>query len=92
MSPPGVERSARLAFDAGSPDEVDSRLSALAELLKGLQVPGLPGVGGHALQRLGPFLESQLPIEAQCPWPRERAGSTGQRKKFGKLLQWLHES
>jgi hypothetical protein len=32
--PPGVERSARLAFTATSAEEADTRLSALAELLK----------------------------------------------------------
>ena len=64
VSPPGVERSARLAFYATSAAEADSRFSALAELLKGLNVPGSPGVGGHPLARLGPFLESQLPVES----------------------------
>jgi len=64
VSPPGVERSARLAFTATSAEEADSRFSALAELLKGLNVPGSPGVDGHALVRLGPFLESKLPPES----------------------------
>jgi hypothetical protein len=67
---PGVERSGRLAFDAASPEEADSCLSALAELLKGLQVPGMPGIDGHPLQRLAPFLEAELPAEAH---PRIRA-------------------
>lgn len=62
--PPGVERSARLAFDASGPDEADTRLSALSELLKGLRVPGVPGIDGHPLARLGPFLESHLPTES----------------------------
>lgn len=61
--PPGVERSARLAFDASTPEEVDSRLSALAELLKNLQVQGVKGKGGHPLERLGAFLETHLPQE-----------------------------
>jgi hypothetical protein len=64
VNPPGVERSARLAFDATSPEEADTRFSALAELLKGLSVPGVAGVGGHPLTRLGPFLESELPVES----------------------------
>ncbi len=64
VRPPGVERSARLAFTATSAEEADSRLSALAELLKGLDVPGKPGVDGHALQRLVPFLREQLPPES----------------------------
>lgn len=63
--PPGVERSARLAFTATSPEEADSRLSALAELLKNLQVEGVQEVkGGHPLERLGPYLFGVLPEEA----------------------------
>lgn len=65
VTPPGVERSARLAFTATSAEEADSRLSALAELLKNLQVEGVKEVkGGHALERLGPYLCSVLPEEA----------------------------
>jgi hypothetical protein len=64
VTPPGVERSARLAFTAASAEEADTRFSALAELLKGLRVPGVAGVGGHPLQRLGPFLEQALPAES----------------------------
>lgn len=61
---PGVERSARLAFDVSTPEEADSALSALAEVLKSLQVPGVAGVSGHPLQRIVPFLENHLPGEA----------------------------
>lgn len=64
--PPGVERSARLAFTATTNEEADSRLSALAELLKNLNVPGTPGVGGHALARLQEFLLANLPVEAHA--------------------------
>ena len=64
LVPPGIERSARLAFDARSPEEADSRLSALAEVLKGMRVPGVSGVGGHALERLRPFLDADLPDES----------------------------
>jgi hypothetical protein len=66
ITPPGVERSARLATDVSTADEVDSCLSALAELLKGMHVPSTPGVGGHPLQRLGPFLRDVLPAEAHA--------------------------
>lgn len=60
--PPGVERSQRLSMPAGGPEEADSRLSALAELLKGLRVPGVPGLDGHPLQRLQRSLKvSYLP-------------------------------
>jgi hypothetical protein len=62
--PPGVERSARLAFTATTSEEADSRLSALAELLKNLDVPGTPGVGGHALERLKAYLLTHLPAES----------------------------
>ena len=62
--PPGVERSARLAFTATTNEEADSRLSALAELLKNLAVPSTPGVGGHALERLKAYLLTHLPAEA----------------------------
>jgi hypothetical protein len=62
--PAGVERSARLAFDATTPEEADSRLSALAELLKNLQVDGTPGIGGGPLGRLVPFLTEKLPAES----------------------------
>jgi hypothetical protein len=62
--PPGIERSARLAFNATSVEEVDSRLSALAEVLKNLRVPGGPGVGGYPLERLGTLLCEELPGEA----------------------------
>ena len=62
--PPGVERSARLAFDVNSPEEADTALSALAEVLKSFQVSGAPGVGGHPLQRIGLFLEAHLTSEA----------------------------
>ncbi len=62
---PGVERSARLAFDVDSPEEADSALSALAEVFKNFQVAGTPGVGGHPLQRMGPFLATHLPPEVR---------------------------
>jgi hypothetical protein len=64
VTPPGVERSARLAFTAASAEEADSRLSALAELLGGLQVPGTAGIGGHPLVRLRALLDAELPDEA----------------------------
>lgn len=61
---PGLERSARLAFDVDSAAEADSALSALAEVLKSLEVPGVNGVGGHPLQRLLPYLREHLSTEA----------------------------
>jgi hypothetical protein len=47
-------RRRAVAAPAAGPEEADSRLSALAELLKGLRVPGVPGLDGHPLQRLAP--------------------------------------
>ena len=64
VTPPGVERSARLAFTATTDEEADSRLSALAELLAGLQVPRTPGARRHALQYLREFLDNDLPPES----------------------------
>lgn len=60
---PGLERSARLTFDVESAAEADSALSALAEVLKSLEVPGVKGVGGHPLQRLLPYLREHLSVE-----------------------------
>lgn len=61
---PGIERSARLASPASSADEADSRLSALAELLKTMRVPDVAQIGGSPLERLIPYLESELPPES----------------------------
>ena len=61
---PGLERSARLAFDVNSAAEADSALSALAEVLKSLEIPGVNGMGGHPLQRLLPYLREHLSTEA----------------------------
>jgi hypothetical protein len=63
VSPPGVERSARLAFTATSAEEADSRLSALAELLGGLRLPPVAGGRRHALVRLQAKLDDDLPSE-----------------------------
>jgi len=60
---PGAERAAKLAFGASTLDEFDSRLSALAELMKVMHVPSTPGLGGGALQRLPYFLKARLPPE-----------------------------
>jgi len=64
VKPPGVERSSRLVLTPTSPADFDSRVSVLAEVLKTLQVPGVPGVGGAPLARLVPFLEQHLPPES----------------------------
>jgi hypothetical protein len=63
---PGVARSAKLAGAASNSDEAATCLSALAELLKGLRLTGTPGDGGgHSLDRLEPFLDSNLPEESR---------------------------
>ena len=63
---PGVERSARLALDASSPEEVDSRLSAVSELLNGLKVSGQTDKGRNPLTQLSTFLKSKLPAETHA--------------------------
>lgn len=60
----GLERSARLADDIATPEELDSCLSALAELFKGLKVSGKPGLDGHPLIRLSGFLKDKLSEES----------------------------
>lgn len=48
---PGAEKVTRLAFDAATADEFDSRLSALGDVLSNLNTAGLPGTKGrHRLQ------------------------------------------
>jgi hypothetical protein len=59
---PGAERTTRVAFDATTGDEFDNRLSALGELLKGMDVPG--DKKQVALRRLGTFLAAHLSAEA----------------------------
>lgn len=59
---PGAEKTTRLAFDAGSAEEFDSRLSALGDILSALDASGLKGTsGGHAVQRIF----DAMPLE--CP-------------------------
>ena len=56
---PTAERLTRLAFPVGTMDELADRLTTLGEVLKGMRVPGMPGgAGGHALQRLVPYLKT----------------------------------
>lgn len=61
---PGAERVAKLVVAVSSPEEFDSRLSALAEVLKIMRVPGSRGVGGRGLERLPIYLKARLPPEA----------------------------
>jgi len=76
VSPPGVERSARLAFDASTAEEADSHLSALAELLKNLHVPGVPGSGGgYPPLPPGSVLGHRASVRVPCARRRRRRGS-----------------
>ena len=62
------ERFAALCYDAGTREEVFDRLSALGEVLKGLQIPaGGAQHGDHPVQRLRPYLEHLLidPLDPQ---------------------------
>ena len=47
LVPPGLERSARLILDVATAEEADTALSALAEVLKNLNVPGVGCAGMH---------------------------------------------
>lgn len=58
---PSGERTAKLCFPVQTVEEFDSRLSALWDLLKHLQVQG---PGSHSLERLQAFLLDQLEEEA----------------------------
>jgi len=59
------ERTATLAFDAGTREEYLERISALGDILKSLNVPaGGAQKGGHALERLGAYLTAKLPAES----------------------------
>ncbi len=64
---PNAERITRLAFDAHTDAEFDSRLSALREILKGLDVGGQPGGAGQIpaflKDKLSPDLETALRIK-----------------------------
>ncbi|SDF30042.1 hypothetical protein SAMN05660662_1784 [Blastococcus aurantiacus] len=50
-----------LAFDVGNEDEFRSRCSALMDLTKNWNVPGLSGAGGgHPVERLAAYLDTKL--------------------------------
>jgi hypothetical protein len=66
---PSAERLTKLAFDANTAEEFDSRLSGLGEMLKGLRVPGNADDG--VLVRLDAFLTGHLSQEGIA---RVRAG------------------
>lgn len=56
-----AERAGKLGLDAGTEEEFHTRLTALGEVLKNMDVPSTPGVGGHALERLPVFLKTKVP-------------------------------
>lgn len=58
---PGAARAAQLTFDATTAEELDSRLSALGEMFKGLAVPGREG---GPFDRMESFLAGHLSDEA----------------------------
>lgn len=60
---PSAERATRLTLDAATADEFDSRLSALGEMFKGLDVPG---TGAGTFDRMRAFLNAKLPTEAMA--------------------------
>ena len=54
-----------LALDADTADEFDSRLSALGQVLKGLDASPMPNVPKHPVQYLGARVLLDVPPEAQ---------------------------
>ncbi|HYQ61956.1 hypothetical protein [Actinophytocola sp.] len=50
-----AERTAKLAFPVNTRDELNSQLSSMAELLKGLRIPR--NSGGHPVRSIATFLE-----------------------------------
>jgi len=54
-----------LALEADTADEFDSRLSALGQVLKGLDAPAMPDVPKHPVQYLGARVLLDVPAEAQ---------------------------
>jgi len=58
------EKVASLAFDVATREEFYDRVSALCDVIKSFSVPkGGEQNGGHALEKLGPYLKSILPEE-----------------------------
>lgn len=59
------EKIASLAFDVATREEFYDRVSALCDVIKSFIVPkGGDQNGGHALEKMGPYLKSILPEEA----------------------------
>ena len=59
------ERIASLAFEVATREEFYDRVSAFCDVIKSFIVPkGGAQHGGHALEKLGPYLESILPAES----------------------------
>lgn len=54
-----------LALDAETADEFDSRLSALGQVLRGLDVPPMPNVPKHPVQYLGARVLTDVPPESR---------------------------
>jgi len=75
-----AERITRLAFDAYTEAEFDSRLSALREVLKGLAVDGLPGGVGQ----IPAFLKDKLPHDPEAGLRIEQAVATLQAVKHAR--------
>jgi hypothetical protein len=77
---PSAERITRLAFDAYTQAEFDSRLSALREVLKGLAVGGLPGGAGQ----IPAFLKDKLPGGPETEMRIKEAVATLQAVKHAR--------
>lgn len=55
-----AERCSKLGLDAGTREEYYARLTALAEIIKDFDAPGVAGIGGHPLPRMKGFLLQEL--------------------------------
>jgi len=62
---PSATAVTTLALDADTADEFDSRLSALGQVLKGLDSPHMPNVPKHPVQYLGARVLLDVPPESQ---------------------------
>jgi hypothetical protein len=63
VQPLNGERTARLAFDVTTTDELNAQVSSVAEIIKTLSVSGDPTVNKTAVSRLTPFINSKKDLD-----------------------------
>jgi hypothetical protein len=64
VQPLNGERTARLAFDVTTTDELNAQVSSVAEIIKTLSVSGDPTVNKTAVSRLTPFINSKKYVDS----------------------------